>query len=568
MPGAEQEMNTAESNPAATDDDGRRAQRFPKLTDAQIERIAKVATRRPMHVGEVLFNQGDMVAGIFVVLSGALEIVRPGLTSDDLVTVHHAGEFTGEVTVLSGRRALVRARALEAGEVLALGPEAFRRIVQTDSELSELFMRAFILRRVGLLAHRLGDATLIGSNHSAGTLRLQEFFTRNSHPYAYLDVDRDKDVQGLLDRFHVGAGDVPIVICRGEKVLKNPTIEEVAECFGLNTTLEAGAVRDLLVIGAGPGGLAAAVYGASEGLDVLVLEADAPGGQAGTSSKIENYLGFPTGISGQALAARGLAQAQKFGAEIAVARSAARFVCQHSDAGFAITLSDGSIIRSRAVIIASGVKYRRLALADLAKFEGAGVYYSAAALEGELCRGEEVIVVGGANSAGQAAVFLAERARHVHVLIRGSGLAATMSSYLIRRIEENPNITLLPRTEIVALEGDDRLRAVTWRGPDGVTERRPIAHVFSMTGAEPNTQWLEGCVALDEKGFIKTGAELSPEDLSQAGWSLTRAPLLLETSRPRVFAVGDVRSGSVKRVASAVGEGSICVQLVFRALAQ
>jgi thioredoxin reductase (NADPH) len=561
-------MSTGEPNPAADVDDGRRAQRFPKLTDAQIARIAAVSTRRPMSVGEILFDQGDVVAGVFVVLSGALEITRPGLAGDDLVTVHHAGEFTGEVTVLAGHRALVRARALEAGDVLAVGAEAFRRIVQGDPELSELFMRAFILRRVALLAHRLGDATLIGSNHSAGTLRLQEFFTRNSHPYAYVDVDRDKDVQGLLDRFHVGAGDVPVVICRGEKVLKNPTNEEVADCFGLSSALDSSTVRDLLVVGAGPGGLAAAVYGASEGLDVLVLETDAPGGQAGTSSKIENYLGFPTGISGQALAARALAQAQKFGAEIAVARSAARFVCDAAGGGFEVVLSNGSTVRSRAVIIASGVKYRRLALANLAQFEGAGVYYSAAALEGELCRGDEVVVVGGANSAGQAAVFLASRARHVHVLVRGAGLTATMSRYLIQRIEENPNITLRPHTEIVALEGDDRLRAVTWRGPDGVLEKRPIAHVFSMTGAEPNTRWLEGCVALDEKGFIKTGADLGPDDLSRVGWSLPRPPLLLETNRPRVFAVGDVRSGSVKRVASAVGEGSICVQLVFRALAQ
>jgi thioredoxin reductase (NADPH) len=361
---------------------------------------------------------------------------------------------------------------------------------------------------------------------------------------------------------------VPIVICRGEKVLKNPTNEEVADCFGLSASLDPGVVRDLVVVGAGPGGLAAAVYGASEGLDVLVLETDAPGGQAGTSSKIENYLGFPTGISGQALAARALAQAQKFGAEIAVARSAARFMCEGGGAGFEVALSNGSSVRSRAVIIASGVKYRRLALPDLARFEGAGVYYAAAALEGELCRGEEVIVVGGANSAGQAAVFLSGRARHVHVLIRGAALAATMSRYLIRRIEENPNITLRPNTEIVALEGDDRLRGVTWRGPNGAMERRSIAHVFSMTGAEPNTRWLEGCVALDEKGFIKTGIDLGPEDLSRAGWSLARPPLLLETNRPRVFAVGDVRSGSVKRVASAVGEGSICVQLVFRSLGQ
>jgi len=561
-------MSTGNLDSTIDVDDGRRAQRFPTLTEAQIARIAAVSTRRPIRAGEILFEQGAEMAGIFVVLSGAVEVVRPGLTGDDLVTVHTAGEFTGEVTVLAGHRALVRARVREAGEVLAVGPEALRRIVQGDAELSELFMRAFILRRVALLAHRLGDATLIGSNHSASTLRLQEFFTRNAHPYAYVDVDRDKDVQALLDRFHVASGDVPIVICRGEKVLKNPTNEEVADCFGLSSTLDSKALRDLVIVGAGPGGLAAAVYGASEGLDVLVLETDAPGGQAGTSSKIENYLGFPTGIAGQALAGRALAQAQKFGAEIAIARSAAKFVCDGPGAGFEVGLSNGSSVRSRAIIIASGVKYRRLALPELSRFEGAGVYYSAAALEGELCRGDDVIVVGGANSAGQAAVFLASRARHVHVLVRGAGLTATMSRYLVQRIEDTPNITLRPHTEIVALEGDDRLRAVTWRGPDGTLEKRPIVHVFSMTGAEPNTRWLDGCVALDDKGFIKTGNDLAPDDLSRAGWSLPRPPLLLETNRPRVFAVGDVRSGSVKRVASAVGEGSICVQMVFRSLAQ
>jgi thioredoxin reductase (NADPH) len=559
---------TGEANTKSVVNDARQDERFPTLTPAQIARIATIATRRPMRLGEVLVEQGEPISGVFVVLSGALEVVRPGLSGDDLIQVHRAGQFTGEVNVLSGRRALVRARVIEAGEVLALDAEGLRKIVQGDTDLSDLFMRAFILRRLGLVAHGLGDATLIGSNHSAGTLRLQEFFTRNSHPYAYLDVDRDKDVQAMLDRFHVGVGDVPIVICRGEKVLKNPTTEEVADCFGLSSTRDDSSIRDLLVVGAGPGGLAAAVYGASEGLDVLVLETDAPGGQAGTSSKIENYLGFPTGISGQALAARAFAQTQKFGAETAIARSAVRFKCGGSKVGFEVGLSNGSIVRARAIIIASGVKYRRLALPDLARFEGNGVYYGAAQLEGELCRGDDVVVVGGANSAGQAAVFLAGRAKHVHVLIRGSGLSDTMSRYLIRRIEENPNITLHPFTEIVALEGDDRLRAVKWRGRDGVVESHPIAHVFSMTGAEPNTKWLEGCVALDEKGFVKTGADLSPEDLARVAWPIPRAPFLLETNRPRVFAVGDVRSGSVKRVASAVGEGSICVQLVFRALAQ
>jgi thioredoxin reductase (NADPH) len=548
-------------------DDGRRAERFPTLTEAQVSRIAALAKRRPIRAGEILFDQGDENAQVFVILSGVLEIVRPSLTGEDLVTVHTAGEFTGEVSVLSGHRALVRGRVREDGEVLALDGEALRRVVQGDTELSDLFMRAFILRRVALLASGYGDATLIGSTHSAGTLRIQEFFTRNSHPYSYVDVDRDQDVQALLDRFHVGVGDVPVVICRGEKVLRNPTNEEVADCFGLSATHESGAVRDLLVVGAGPAGLASAVYAASEGLDVLVLETDSPGGQAGTSSKIENYLGFPTGISGQALAARAFTQAQKFGAEIAIARTAARFVCDEKH-GFVVGLSNGSTVRSRAIIIASGVTYRKLALPDLARFEGLGVHYGATALEGELCRGGEVVIVGGANSAGQAAVFLAGRARHVHVLVRGPGLSDTMSRYLIRRIEENPNITLRPYTEITALEGDEQLRAIRWRGPDGTTGTIATSHVFLMTGAEPHTKWLEGCVALDEKGFVKTGADLGADDLSRAGWPLPRAPLLFETNRPRVFAVGDVRSGSVKRVASAVGEGSICVQLVHRSLSQ
>jgi thioredoxin reductase (NADPH) len=548
------------------DDQERRQQMFPKLTEAQIARIAAHAVRRSIPAGQVVFNQGDSDLGIQVVLSGTLEIVRPGIASDDLITVHGPGQFTGEVSTLSGRRALVRGRMREAGELLFLDQAGFRHAIQEDSELSELFMRAFILRRGALLTSGFGDAMLIGSTHSAGTLRLQEFFTRNVHPYTYIDVDKDKDVQALLDRFHVGVGDVPIVICRGEKVLKNPTNEEVADCFGLNATIDPAKMRDLVVVGGGPGGLAAAVYGASEGLDVLVLEANAPGGQAGTSSKIENYLGFPTGISGQALAARAFAQAQKFGAEIAVARHATRFACDGVK-GYEITLSNGSVVRARSLIIASGVQYRKLAIENIERFDGVGVYYAATATEARLCGGDEVVVVCGANSAGQAAVFLAAQSRHVHVLIRGAALADSMSRYLIRRIEETPNITLRPHTELVALEGDDRLREVKWRSPAGV-ETRPIGHVFLMTGAAPNTAWLEGCVALDEKGFVKTGTDLTPEELAKGKWPIARAPFLFETNRHGVFAVGDIRSGSVKRVASAVGEGSICVQLIHRALAE
>jgi thioredoxin reductase (NADPH) len=544
----------------------RRLQMFPKLSGTELERIVRYGEKRHVGAGEVLFDQGAAALGTHVILSGALEIVRPGILANELITVHHAGEFTGEVNVLAGRRALVRARMVEEGDVLVIGPQGLRRLIQEDPDISEVLMRAFILRRVALIASGSGDAMLIGSAHSAGTLRLQEFFTRNGHPYTFVDVDRDVDVQALLDRFHVGVDDVPIVVCRAEIVLKNPSNEAVAECFGLNSAIDPGRVRDVVVVGAGPGGLAAAVYAASEGLDVLVLEGNAPGGQAGTSSKIENYLGFPTGISGQALSGRALAQAEKFGAEFAIASRVERFACD-GGSGYELTLSNGSTVRGRAVIIASGVQYRRLALDNLDRFEGAGVYYAATNTEARLCGGEEVAVVGGANSAGQAAVFLSAQARHVHVLIRGPGLAETMSRYLIRRIEETKNITLHVRTELVGLDGDDRLRSVTWRGPKG-TEAHSIAHVFLMIGAQPNSAWLGGCIALDDKGFVRTGTDLTREDLSRTGWPVTRAPLLFETNRHRIFAVGDVRSGSVKRVASAVGEGSVCVQLVHRALTE
>jgi len=540
---------------------------FPTLSDAQLARVAAVATRRQVRAGETLWEQGDPHSGMFVVIAGELAITDPSIAGDHPVVVHGVGQFTGEVTALSGRRALVRGRMQTDGELFVLDAAALRRLVQGDSELSDLFMRAFILRRVALIDRGFGDATLLGSSHSADTLRLQEFFTRNVHPYVYIDVDRDPAVQALLDRFHIGIADVPVVICRGERVLKNPTNEEVSECFGFSAPLAPDTIRDLVVVGAGPGGLAAAVYGASEGLDTLVIEENAPGGQAGTSSKIENYLGFPTGISGQALAGRAYAQAEKFGAELVIARSVERLHCDGSGL-HQIRLKGGDTLRARAVIIASGVRYRRLSLPNVARFEGAGVYYGATPIEARLCQGQEVIVVGGANSAGQAAVFLASQTRHVHVLVRGAGLADTMSRYLVRRLEENPQVTLWTHSEIVGLDGDDHLRTVRWRTGDGSIETRAIAHVFLLIGAEPNTHWLKGCVALDDKGFVKTGPDVTREELVATRWPLTRPPFLFETSRHRVFAVGDVRSGSVKRVASAVGEGSICVQLVHRTLAE
>jgi thioredoxin reductase (NADPH) len=427
-------------------------------------------------------------------------------------------------------------------------------------------MRAFILRRGEIIARDLGEV-LVGSSHSPGTLRIKEFLTRNGHPYSFVDVERDSGIQELLDRFHVTIDDVPILICRGEQVLRNPTNQQVADCLRFNDAIDQTQVRDLVIVGAGPAGLAAAVYGASEGLDVLVLEVNAPGGQAGTSSKIENYLGFPTGISGQELAGRAYAQAQKFGAKILIAKGATQLGCDRKP--FTIEIDKVSLLGGRAVIIATGAEYRRLALENLAQFEGSGVYYSATFVESQLCAGQEVVVVGGGNSAGQAAVSLAQSATRVHVLIRSQGLAATMSRYLIRRIEEHSAIHLWTHTEIVGLEGDEHLARVRWRdGRSGKIETHDIRHVFVMTGAVPNSRWLDGCVALDDGGFIKTGPDLSREDLILARWPLVRAPYLLETSLPGVFAVGDVRAGNLKRVASAVGEGSNAVSFVHRVLAE
>jgi thioredoxin reductase (NADPH) len=371
-------------------------------------------------------------------------------------------------------------------------------------------------------------------------------------------------VQDLLDRFQLTEADVPVLICRGALVLRNPTNREVADCLGFNESVDATRSRDLVVIGAGPAGLAAAVYGASEGLDVLVLETNAPGGQAGTSSRIENYLGFPTGVSGQELADRAQTQAQKFGAQVLIARGAEGFACVRRP--FHVETDDGSQVPARAVVIATGAQYRRLPIPDRARFEGAGVYYAASFLEAQFCRNEEVIVVGGGNSAGQAAVFLAETARRVHMLIRSDGLDDTMSRYLIRRIEGHPAIECHTHTNLVALEGDLHVERVRWRHDDGTEDERAIRHVFTMAGAVPHTDWLKGCLALDDKGFIKTGADLTPEDLLEAEWPLARPPYLMETSRPGVFAVGDVRSGSVKRVASAVGEGSVAISFVHRVL--
>jgi thioredoxin reductase (NADPH) len=396
-------------------------------------------------------------------------------------------------------------------------------------------------------------------------LRLQQFFTRNSYPFVNLDVNSDPSVQGLLERFHVTADEVPILLCRGEVVLKNPSNEEVASCLGMNQKIDDDRVRDVIVVGAGPAGLASAVYAASEGLDTLVLETGTPGGQAGSSSKIENYLGFPTGISGLALAARARVQAQKFGAEIRTAYTALRLRCDERP--YAVELGPGHTVRARSIIIATGAEYRQLALDDAPRFLGMGIYYAATATEVRRCESQDVIVVGGGNSAGQAAVYLAGKCRHVHLLVRAKGLADSMSNYLIRRIVDSANITLHANTEITSLQGEVQLERVIWETrPDKSPETHGIGHVFLMTGAVPSTRWLQGCVALNDKGFVRTGSDLAAADFAPGKTFSAHLPQPFETNWPGIFAVGDVRCGSVKRVAAAVGEGSACVQQVHQAL--
>jgi thioredoxin reductase (NADPH) len=538
---------------------------FPKLTAAQIARVAAYGRRRTTERGEVLVVAGEQNVPFYVVTAGQVAVVRTFDDREEVVALHGPGDFTGEVNMLARRPSLVRARVTEPGEVVELGRERLLALVQTDAEISEILMRAFILRRVELIAQGLGDVIVIGSGHCAGTLRVREFLNRNAHPFTYVDLERDADTQTMLDRFHVTVADVPVLVCRGEVVLRNPTNQQIADCLGFNETIDPALVRDLIIVGAGPAGLAAAVYAASEGLDVLVLETMAPGGQAGSSSKIENYLGFPTGISGQALAGRAYNQAQKFGAHVMIARSAKGISCDRKP--YTIETDDGQRVMARSVVIATGAQYRKPPLENLARYEGLGIYYAATFMEAQLCANEEVVIIGGGNSAGQAAVFLALSVKRVHILVRSDGLADTMSRYLIHRIEQNPAIELHSRTELVALDGEEHVERLQWRNNQtGKTESRDIRHVFIMAGALPGTGWLHGCVKLDAKQFIKTGPDLSPDELTAANWAPSRSPYLLEASLPGVFAVGDVRGGNIKRVASAVGEGAMAISFVHRVL--
>jgi thioredoxin reductase (NADPH) len=545
----------------------RQAEAFPVLTPAQITRIRPHANARSVQAGEVLFEPGKPGMSCFVVLTGKLDIAMAGLSGDQVFVTYGPGQFSGEVVLISGARALARGRVAEPGEFLELSADALRTLIAKDSELSDLFMRAFLLRRVALISEGLGNVVVLGSQHSSNTLRLREFLTRNGHPHGYVDLDSDKASQELLDRFDIKLEDIPVVICSGKSVLRNPTNQKLAECLGITGHIDQHRTYDVAIVGAGPAGLAAAVYAASEGLDAVVIESEFPGGQAGTSSKIENYLGFPMGISGQELTGRAVVQAEKFGAQMMVGQRVVTIRCDQQP--YQLTLENGGLIDTRSIVIATGAQYNKPNVENLTQYEGQGVYYSATFMEAQLCTGEDILVVGGGNSAGQAAVFLAETVRKVYMLVRGKELSETMSRYLIQRIVENPGIELHFQTEIVALAGDSHLERVTWLNrATGEESVHDIRHVFVMAGGSPRTEWLRECVALDKQGFILTGRDLDPIlDTAPLKWPLSRPPHMLETSLPAVFAVGDIRSGNVKRVASAVGEGSISIHLVQSALA-
>lgn len=541
----------------ASDPYNRESQTFPLLTPEQAARVAAFGVEETVPDGAFLFRRGERSVDFFLVLDGAVEITEPKPDgAAHVIHVHRASQFTGEIDLFNDREILVDGRAGAPTRVVRVPRAEFRHLITAESDIGEIIMRAFILRRVGLIQHTQGGAVLVGGQRHPDTLRIERFLSRNGYPHRTMDSDADPDAASFLEGWGVRPEDLPVVVLGGGQVLNNPPTPALADMLGLTEAIEPGHVFDLIVVGAGPAGLASAVYGASEGLETIIVEGLAPGGQAGTSSKIENYLGFPTGISGQALAGRAQIQAQKFGARMMVSRSVERLRCDRFP--YRVELEGGSEITGRAVIVATGATYRTLDVADYERFENAGVHYAATAIEANLCENAEVVVVGGGNSAGQAAVFLSGKAAHVHILVRGEGLAASMSDYLIQRIDASPKITLHTHKEIAAVHGERFLQGVTWRHRvSGEEERRPVAGLFVMIGAVPNTNWLRGCVPLDRGGFVETGVDAD-------GMTLTSP---YQTVKPGIFAVGDVRAGSVKRVASGVGEGSVVVQAVHKWLA-
>ena len=539
-----------------TDPLNRGPQIFPKLPLRMVERIAEYGAEEALRPGTLILKRGQRGSDFFVVLQGEVEIFETDAEGAEHVIVRHAErQFSGELDLFNDRPIFVSGRTVTMTRVIRVARADFRRMMASEADIGEIVMRAFILRRVALIKHGFGGVVIIGSGHSSDSLRLKRMIERNAYPYRFIDTDLDPTGDGFMDCCGLDASKLPAVITQDARILANPTNGQLADAMGLMEHFDPDVVHDLAVIGAGPAGLAAAVYGASEGLRTIVIEGMAPGGQAGTSSKIENYLGFPTGISGAALAGRAQVQAQKFGARLAISRMAVQLDCDTHP--YKVKLDDGQVIQARAVVIATGARYRKLDLPNYEQFEGSGIHYAATAMEAGLCGEGEVVVVGGGNSAGQAAVFLAQSAGHVHILVRGPSLAATMSEYLINRIKRHPRMTLHTHSEITELKGDHLLREVTWGTLDGRKKlTRPVANAFIMIGAEPNTDWLRGCVDMDAKGFIRTG-------VAHDGVPL---PSPYATNLPGVFAVGDVRADSVKRVASGVGEGSVVVSAIHRFL--
>lgn len=539
---------------------------FPVLTPRDLTALKARGQPRDARAGEALFEEGDRNLPFFVVLEGEVEIIAHQRGEPHTVVVHHANQFTGDVDVLSGRAVMVTGRVIKDAKLLQLSAADLRRAVDELPELGETIVKAFLMRRTLLLGEGMEALRIIGSRFSPDAHRLRDFASRNGVPVLWIDLDTDQAAEDLLRQFNIPASATPIVLGSDGEWQSNPSNVEFARCMGLETVHETDHVYDLLIVGAGPAGLAASVYAASEGLDVLTTDSLAAGGQAGTSARIENYLGFPAGISGAELTRNAMVQAQRFGARISVP-SAARSL--GIDGGERIvTLQDGTRLRTRCVLVASGVQYRKPEVDRLAEFEGAGIYYAATEMEARLCRDEETVVVGGGNSAGQAIVFLAKYARRVHVVLRGPDLGASMSRYLVDRIEGMDNVMIHRGAKISALEGNGHLSAVHLEGGSGGL-KIDTGSLFLFIGADPNTTWLHGCVDLDRKGYVLTGTSLAPTLSETDRWrSAGRGPFLLETSLPGVFAAGDVRSGSAKRVASAVGEGAMAVSFVHAHIAR